>query len=132
MSMIESGLVSLLRATVPITTLVGTRIYAVLVPADATYPCISYTAMGKPPAVNIDRSAEEFKRVQIDCWGRTFAEVKNIQVQLHALLDGFQGSCPDGTKVSLSTRDIEADFFESDNEMFRAMSEYIFTYPSGQ
>jgi hypothetical protein len=129
---IEAGLVSLLRSNAPLSALIGTRLYGVLVPSDAKYPCLSYTPMGKPPEVNLDKSAVETKRIQIDCWAKTYTDAKNLQVLLHALLDGYQGTCPDGTTITLSTRDVEADYFESDNETFRAMSEYLFTFPSGQ
>lgn len=134
--MIESGLVSLLRVTPAITALIGTDhskdVYAVLVPPTATYPCLSYHSTSKPPEVSLDNSGQESTRIQIDCWAKSYAEVKALQVALHALLDGFKGRLPDGTLVDLSTRDVEGDYYESDNEIFRCLSEYIFTHPSGQ
>jgi hypothetical protein len=80
----------------------------------------------------MDRSGNESKRVQFDCWGKTYADCKALQVALHALLDGFQGLLPDGTDVDTISRDVEADYWESDSETFRAMSEYLVQYSSGQ
>jgi hypothetical protein len=130
--MIEAGLVSLLKSDSSISTIVGSRIYPVIVPATASYPCLSYHTMSKPPEVNLDNSAQETARIQIDCWGTSYASVKTLQAALHTLLDGYQGICPDNTDINLCTRDVEADYWESDSKTFRAMSEYLIDYPSGQ
>src|SRR5487761_2364819 len=112
--MIEAGIESLLLTAPEITSIIGTALYAVLVPPDATYPCLSYSTITRPPQVNLDKSALESKRVQIDCWAKSYPEVKVLQVTLHAALDGYQGTLPDGTIVNTCDRDIEADYFESD------------------
>ena len=130
--MIESSVVSLLKGNAPLVAAIGGQVYAVIVPATATYPCISYHSMSKPPSVCIDRAAQETARIQIDCWGSSYASVKTLQQQLHSLLDGFQGKCPDNTFIDDILRDVESDYWESDAKVFRAMSEYIITYPSGQ
>jgi hypothetical protein len=130
--MIEAGIDALLRATPSVALLIPGGIFAVLVPPDAVYPCISFHTMSKPPMVNLDKSAEEATRVQIDCWAKDYISAKNIQATLHALLDGYQGTLPNGTIVNLCARDVESDYFESDDEMFRAMSEYVITFPAGQ
>ena len=88
--MIEQGIVALLKATPAIAALIGTRVYPVMVPPDATYPCLSYTTMSKPPDVNMDRSANETKRFQFDCWSSSYGSVKALQSALHALLPGGQ------------------------------------------
>ena len=130
--MIESGLVSLLKSDPEISALVGSRVYPVIVPATATYPCLSYHTVSKPPEVTLDKSAQETARIQIDCWGNSYSSVKALQQKLHTLLDGFLGTCPDGTDISLCTRDIEGDYWESDAKVFRCLSEYLVEYPSGQ
>jgi hypothetical protein len=130
--MIESGVVSLIKADTDLATVVGGQIYPVIVPATASYPCLSYHTMSKPPEVALDRSAQETARIQIDCWGLSYGSVKALQQKIHTLLDGFQGICPDGTDISLCVRDVEADYWESDAKVFRAMSEYLIEYPSGQ
>lgn len=130
--MIEAGLVSLIRANTDLSTIIGNQIYAVMVPQNATYPCLSYHTTSKPPVVAVDRSGQEYARIQIDCWGSSYGSVKTLQAKLRALLDGFQGTCPDGSTVVDCFRDVEADYWESDSKTFRAMCEYVIQYPSGQ
>src|SRR5664279_2049700 len=99
--MIEAGLESLIRADTDLITTIGGKIYAVVVPSTATYPCLSYHTMSGPPEVNFDNTAQETVRIQIDCWASSFAAVKTLQQKLHTLLDGYQGTCPDGTVIDL-------------------------------
>lgn len=108
--------------------LVGGCIYPVLVPTDATFPCVSYAVVSSSSEYALDGSQENWKRIQIDAWSETYATAKAIQVALHSLFDGFTGVLPDGTTVLGCFRGVEVDQFEQNARAYRALTEYAFHY----
>ena len=126
--MIEQGIQSLLSSAAAVSTLVSTRIYPVFVPQDSPLPCLSYQVVSGSSDYSVDGTAEIWKRIQFDAWGAQYADVKNIQNAVHAVLDGYNGVLPDGTLVWGAFRGLELDEFEADARIYRSMTEYSFHF----
>lgn len=79
----------LLAGNSGVTALVGTNIFpAGMIPQEVTArPVITYqTIAGSPENVLTDRAPVDFERVQIDCWGTTFASAQ-------AVADAVRAAC---------------------------------------
>ena len=126
--MLEQGLNQLLSADPGVSALVGQCVYPVIIPENATYPCVSYQVISATAEYTLGSAVEVTKRVQFDAWSQAYADTKFVQTALHNLLDGFNGSLPDGTVVKGAFRDVEIDFFEQYSRTYRAVSEYVFHY----
>jgi hypothetical protein len=127
--MIEAGIHALITSDPTLNGLIADRLYPVRIPSGVTYPCASYQVVSaSPESVSLDSAATRMKRIQFDCWATTYGECKQIEAALASLLDGYQGTLSDGTKVLLATPGVVIDRWEEDATVYRVMTEYIFDF----
>jgi hypothetical protein len=121
--MIESNLRAHLLAQATITALVSQRIYPLKLPQGATLPAITYQTIFGVPAVSHDGDADiGRRRIQIDCWSRSYAESLNIASAVRAATSGYRG--PMGSDPYVNARVItEMDMPEPELSIWRRMIE---------
>lgn len=132
--MIESGIVALISDDAGIVALIGTRVYAVLVPETVTYPCLSYQVVSSVSNYTIDRKEFGQKRIQFDCWANRYSDAEAVKQALRNVLDMYSGTLTDGTRVLGTFREVEIDFFEANSGVsgnpgiYRRLCEYSFQF----
>jgi hypothetical protein len=124
----QQGLYSLLTSTSAITDLIGARVTPVVIPPNVTFPCLSFTDISMVADPLLQGPGTSTKRIRFDCWGKSYNDAKNLQAALHSLFDGYVGTLPDGTVIQETQLGNELDLYESDNRIYRSMTEYLFYY----
>ena len=119
-----------------INDLVGTRIYPVVAPNNAsTFPCIVYEVESTEPINHKDRlqvqadgskgRTMETVTLAIYCSGYEYQQVENLENQVRKLIDGFRGDvngvCVDGVILENSS-----DSYNYDLEIFEKETIYNF------
>jgi hypothetical protein len=115
---IEQLLYALLSSTTSITAITGPRIYPLQLPQDPTLPAIEYSFIGGSSSPTFTTRGNKRYRVQIDCWGNTYAEAVTLRSAVKDALDGYS----DGQMsiLLISPR----DFFDHELLQYRAMAEF--------
>lgn len=130
---IEDGLVALLLADSGVSALVGTRIYPLKLPQDDGLPAIRFQRISGERVRTLDGPTGLVRpRIQIDAYGKTYAEAKAVAEAVEALLDGYSG--PAGTDqieaVSLET-DRDLDENPLGEEAARVSMDFFVSYRKG-
>lgn len=122
----ESGIQKRLVADQVVSALIASRVYPVLLPDDPTLPAATYqrastvreyTTTG---AVSLSRI-----RLQVDSWGRTYADVKALDSAIRNCLEGFTGTLADGTYVDTIQIDSSQDLFDGSARYFRVSTDFL-------
>lgn len=91
--MIEVDLVNLLKNNVEVSALVGTRIYHLVAPQNVVNPYIIYRVINEKAEQCLEGGIyQEDIRFQIDCWSKSYSNVKAIRTAVKNSLIGFKGS----------------------------------------
>lgn len=124
---IETEIRTRLAADGTIAGLVGTRIYAVRLPQDPSYPAIIYSRVSGVRLHNLDGPAgRAMPRLSIDCWSETYVGAQALAAAVRASLDGFNGSLATLKAVILIENEI--DLFDADagqEGAYRIVQDYI-------
>jgi len=106
---IETGIVAHLQADGTVSGLVGTRIYPMQIPQEATLPALAYQVIsGRPTYSHGGDSGPEWCRVQITCHAGTYEAVKALAAAVRAALSGAAGAMDDVT--------VQGTFVENDRD----------------
>jgi hypothetical protein len=90
--MIESALTSYLLANGDIASLVGTRVYPVLIPQRAALPLLVYQVISDMPDYHLrGESGLTVARIQIDCVAATYSQVKTLAQYVRLACGGYRG-----------------------------------------
>lgn len=126
----EAGLVALLNADATVSSLVGSRIFPVMIPEhnmpvnSGDPACLSYFVATQKSTYTVGLNEYNERRVQFDAWAVTYAACKSIVAAVRNVLDGYVGALSDGARIITALRENETDFFESDSRVYRVMFEY--------
>lgn len=113
--MIESDLVSHLKADVALSALVGTKIYPLLAPQNVTNPYIVYQVINDNSNQCIEGEVyQNDTRFQIDCWSTKYSEVKAIKEAVLNSLIGFKSS----NSISVM------DDYEQETKLYRQLIDF--------
>lgn len=117
--MIESELRTHLLTESTITSLVGARIYPVLLPQAPTFPAMTYQRVSGSRVQSLTGpSGMAHPRFQIDCWAQTYDGAKELAAAVMTELDGYRGTMGD-TRVGGVIVYGDRDIYEPDVEIFR-------------
>jgi hypothetical protein len=90
---IETDLYTHLENDVAVSALVGDKIYPMKAPQNVTSPYITYQVINDNGNQCIGGSIyQNDTRFQIDCWSKTYSEVKAIKEAVISSLIGFKSS----------------------------------------
>jgi hypothetical protein len=79
---------SILSNAAGVTSLVGTRLNPVRIPQESLFPAISYNVVSiVANPTNSGHSRTEFARVQVNCYGNSFADVVELSSQVRIAFD---------------------------------------------
>ena len=70
-----------------LTALIGTRLEPQLAAGQVTEPYAVYTIVSRPPSHRMRSDKDAWARIQIDCWGRTPDEARDVAAQVVACFD---------------------------------------------
>lgn len=94
---LETGLVSELQNAPQIAGLIGTRVYPLVVPQDATLPAIAYQLItGRGIIAHDGPTSLSNKRIQLACVGSTYAAAADLANTVAAHFRGFKGQLGTG------------------------------------
>lgn len=126
--MIMEGLYSLLQSCTPLTNIVGTRIYPIVLPKNYTTPGITFSQVSSNTEVHMDRTYVETTSVDISCWALTYSDAAKAQAAVESLLTLYQGTLADGTTVLYTQCSTHPDEFERDSLLYRCISTVTFQH----
>ena len=126
--MIHNALVNILENDSAVAALVGTRIYATLIPLDTAYPAVSLNQVSEFPIDALVQDTDIRKsRFQFDSVDPDFDTVKSVGTAIINVLQRYQG-----TAASIEVIDIEyenrIDFKDESADVFRDTLDFIVTY----
>jgi hypothetical protein len=84
---------------------------------------MSYFTVSASADYNLDGSIIQKKRIQFDLFGRTYDESKQLESSLASVLDGFDGTLPNGAHVIDSSSLTVFDDWES-SRLYRTAVDY--------
>lgn len=104
-------------------------VYAVLPPADPTYPCVVYTLISSVHDHDLQGSAKVVRqRYQLDHYGLSLSDVVSSAEQTRQLLQGYEGG-----QVVFAELDSEQHLHEPIDEgnpqrLYRKIVDYLVTF----
>lgn len=116
--MVESEIIAVLAASdSPFPTSAENKVYALVLPDDATMPAITYQRISNVPVDDLSgHSGLDHVRMQVDCWAETYAAAKELAKEVRAIMTAA------GFKALLAT---DRDDYEPDTQRYRASSDYL-------
>jgi hypothetical protein len=127
---LSEDLRAFLLADATIASLIGARIYPIVLPQGPTVPALTYHW------VSIDEiytmagpSGLVVKRIQFDCWAETFKEVEALSDAIRLRIDGFSGwlntGSPPSSRIQAIFREVERDWYEDEPVLYRRTIDYF-------
>jgi hypothetical protein len=120
--MIESSLFDVLSTAAAITSLVGTRVYPVVLPTDPTLPALVYLFVGGTGQPSFSTRGMQKARVEINCWGTSYSSAVTLREAVIQTLAGYS----DENFEAMYMQSI--DFFDHDLLQYRATAEFYIFY----
>jgi hypothetical protein len=124
--MFYAGVNQFLTDDAPLTAVLATAPWPVLVPESSAYPCLSYQVVSGSEQCTLDGKSAQRKRVQFDAWAKRYAECEAIVLALRNLFSCFTGTLSDGTRVLSTFKINEIDDWGFDGRCYRITVEYGF------
>lgn len=127
----EESLTAYLLAFSGLTAIVGNRIQWAVRPQGSTLPQVVLHKIDGTPFYDDTGESQLFSaRVQMDCWGRTYAESKNTARQIMARLSGAVFTQSGIVFQSVHCEDEQDDFERGagGEEFYRVRLDYIIIY----
>lgn len=118
----ETVLLRLLLDDADLAALVGKKVFALVIPQGTKLPCVSFQRISGEPANCLDgHSGLENITLQVDAWGRTYAEAKQVAKAIRAAMP------PAGDPIS-SQLQADHDQYEPDEKYFRVSMDYAVSF----
>ena len=114
----EQALLATLQGDEGLSALVGEKIFALLIPEGTMLPCVTFQRISGTPANTLDgHSGLERISLQVDAWGRNYAEAKTVAKAVRAAMP------PKGETFGAHLVK-DADFYENETNYYRISMEY--------
>lgn len=129
--LIEVALARQLLDTVNVTALVVDRVYPVRLPQGGDYPAITYSKVsgGRIRTMGSNEAAAN-PRVQVSCWGKTYADAKGLANAVRIALDRFSGTLggSGGVAVSAILLENELDLDDPETKLYHVPLDFLVWY----
>ncbi|MCL5995496.1 MAG: DUF3168 domain-containing protein [Chloroflexi bacterium] len=107
----EEALVALLTGDTTINTMIGARIYPLVVPQTSIRPAIAYQVISNVPSYTHDGPADHAReRIQLTLEGNSYAQARALAGEVRRKLGGYRGVVGDLT--------IGSSFIENDVDSY--------------
>ena len=114
----ESLLLETLSANAGLVSLVGKKIYALLIPPGTGLPCVTFQRIGGRPVNTLSgASGLEEISLQIDAWGKSYGQAKAVAKAVRAAMP------PNGDVFGAHLIE-DQDLYEDGTNYFRVSMEY--------
>lgn len=129
--LIEEAIRAHLIADAGVAAIAAGRIYPEALPQEPVYPAIVYHRVGTGRSIHMggaDGLADA--RFQFDCWGRTFAESRQLSEQVRLAFVGFRGSMGGvgGVEVCGVFPEGEISDYDDDFRVYIHAPDFTFTH----
>ena len=122
---IEEALFSHLSAFAGLTALVGTRIYPMLLPQQATLPAVTFMKVSNPYIRTFGSTIGAQPRFQFSCWATTYLGAKAVADQIKAALDFYAGTMGGGVVVRAGLVENELDDYDPETKRYHVPVDVI-------
>ncbi len=113
----EVQLIQLLLANTGVANIVDRKVFPLIIPQGTKLPCVTVQRIAGMPANTLSgASGLEEIDLEIDAWGRTYSQVKDLAIAIRGAMPA-QG--PWGAHLIQ-----DRDLFEEDSSYFRVMMRY--------
>jgi hypothetical protein len=111
----------------------STGIFPVTLPQGAPLPAVAYLRISGHEIDSMDGRGElRVSRIQISCFGESYADVAETVEAAKDVLIGFQGLLEDGTQVDRVGMVLESDAFEPIPKLFHSPFDVEIWYRNAQ
>jgi len=128
---VETELYNLLKSHPTLQSLVGARVYPLVLPQGTALPAITFQRAGTMlrgriggPSVLSDRPGLYGVRIQLDCWARNYEGVINLADKVYSVLENYRGPMGRLT-VQLTDPVLVIDQYEDDTGLYRRTVDVI-------
>jgi hypothetical protein len=133
--MFEAGLYNLLASNPGIMAQVGgspfaradgaSGVFPVQLPEASVLPACVYTVLHGQSVNSVQGTNRlEFKRLQVDCYGRHYGDAKNMMKVVMDCLLSYRGPLSDGTFMAGALKVAEIDAFEDAPFLYRGVVDF--------
>lgn len=128
MSELEPAVVAHLKAYAGLSALVGSRIYPLTMPQDATLPCVTYQRVSgiRHSAMGQDTGLATV-RLSFSCWAATYASAKAVAKQLRLALQRCASTIGSGANTATGVAsfiETDIDDYEPDTGYYRVILDF--------
>jgi len=125
---IEEGLVIFLKLSEELHSLVGDRIYPMVIPQNVVTPCLTYQLVSDAPEMSHSGNANlQRVRFQFRIWGNGYAQAKHVAKVLKNTLHGKSVSMGDFKATGIKVINVFDDIQETVG-LFTPLLEITFWY----
>lgn len=105
-------------------TTAATRVYPLLLPQQPTFPAVTYQQVSATRTHAMGQDGPIIRvRVQVNCWGKTYAEARALAGEVEQQLSRYRGEAG-GAKVLDVLLDSDTEGYESESQTRRVMQDY--------
>jgi hypothetical protein len=127
--MLVEGLFTLLNSYAPLTAIVSTCVTQVVLPLNYTTPALTYSVVStNQEAISNMGTFQTRQAVEINIWSTVYHDIAYGKAALHALLDTYHGTLPDGTVVLYTDAKDIPEMFEEDSRLYRGGITFTFLH----
>lgn len=122
----EGAIWSAILASAPVTALVGTRVYPMMLPQGPTFPAVVYQRISTVPDMLVDGPGFAPIRMQLSMWATTFGGARTLADAVVTALHGYHGG-----ELRLSRLINLLDDYEPDTKLFRVIADFRVHHTQG-
>lgn len=126
MSYMEQNLVEHIVSAGNVQWLISDRLYSLTLPQDCELPACTYQLIQRQPRHEHGDEIQYEYLFQVDSWGKSYSDVKQVALNLRSLLDGYKGPIGAAQECQIFLRD-ERDEYE-DSRALRRVSQDFFIF----
>jgi hypothetical protein len=127
--MFSDGLYSLMTSdTGGLMSVLADHPMSVLLQQQTLFPCLTYRTAAGHDEFTFENKQWQERLVQFDAWSNTSVrDCLTVMVKLRNLINGYQGTLTDGTRVLCCLRENVIDNWDFDGRTWRVTNDYRFT-----
>lgn len=113
-----------------LSALVGTRVYAVKLPQNVTYPAVTYQIVGGLPRTHLmgGDDALAAPRVQVSAWDTSLTDAISVADQIKAALQDYSGTMGGDAGITVQHIFLESeqiDIYDSEAEVHNVAQDFL-------
>jgi hypothetical protein len=124
--MLEVDLTSRLLADTTVSSLISTRLYAVVLPESIEGTCISYRTISDVPNYTLQGQRIGSKtRVEYNAWSLRYLDAKSLSAAIQSSLEGFSGLLGSTDVQFIEAGGVNTDGYDQDSRLYRVQQDFL-------